>query len=98
MEPVLAGACVGACACVCAGAAGATIKIEIATMQLTVVAAARQRNRLWRGIVPPEKLGCFAPLVLLLRNIYSFRSSRRRLVWARETGISLARLSFILSM
>jgi len=29
---------------------------------------------------------------------YSFSNSRRRLVCVRETGISLARLSFILSM
>jgi hypothetical protein len=61
--------CAGACGCAWATAVGATIKEEIAMIQVTVVAAARQRKRLWRGMVPPEKLGCFARLVRLLRNI-----------------------------
>ena len=48
----------------------------------------------------PHLLLCF---VLLSASVsqwrsYSFSSSRRRLVCARDTGISLARLSFILSM
>src|SRR5271156_495734 len=98
MEPVLDAVCAGACCCAWATTVGAAIKIEIAMLQIADVAAARQRKRLLRGMVPPENLDAAAESPGLLRNIQSFRSSRRRLVWARDTGISLERLSFILSM
>jgi hypothetical protein len=35
-------------------------------MQVAVIAAPKQRKHLWRGMVPPEKLRCFARLVRLL--------------------------------
>jgi hypothetical protein len=81
----------------CAGTAGVMSEIEIAMMQ--VAAAARQRKRLTHGIfmAPESGFRNRATTGAALWH-YSFKSSRRRLVWARETGISLARLSFIFNM
>src|SRR5580693_4118695 len=99
MEPLVAGVCVLACVweLVCAEMAGEPSQIETAMMQVAA-AAARQRVRLEPGIVPPENVFRIRPSLALTLRHYSFSNSRRRLVCARETGISLARLSFIFSM
>jgi hypothetical protein len=73
-----------------------TSKIEIQMMQ--AAASAKQRKRLARGMVPPENAFRIRPTLGPTPRHYSFKSSRKRLVCARETGISLARLSFIFSM
>jgi hypothetical protein len=79
MEPVSDWACAraGGGAVACAGAAGATIKKEIAMMQVAI--GVRPRKRLLRGTVPPEKLGCCGGVVRvaskLLKSIHKHPSS-----------------------
>src|ERR1700677_2579349 len=82
-----------ACACM----AVVPSDIEIAMMQVAA-AAIRQRLRFERGMMPPENAFRIRPSLGSTLRHYSFSNSRRRLVCARETGISLARLSFIFSM